>query len=72
MKWRWCLALFAISFFSGWLFFAVIYYIIMHVHEDFLHLEDATWTPCIQNTKSFISVFMFSLETQHTIGYGSR
>jgi potassium inwardly-rectifying channel subfamily J, other len=30
------------------------------------------WQPCIVNIYSFTSAFIFSLETQHTIGYGVR
>jgi len=29
-------------------------------------------TPCVTEVKSFLSAFLFSLETQHTIGYGHR
>uniref|UniRef100_T1KQ80 Inward rectifier potassium channel C-terminal domain-containing protein n=1 Tax=Tetranychus urticae TaxID=32264 RepID=T1KQ80_TETUR len=28
--------------------------------------------PCVQGVDSFTSAFLFSIETQHTIGYGSR
>lgn len=31
-----------------------------------------TWTPCVQNINGFTSCFLFSVETQHTIGYGVR
>lgn len=31
-----------------------------------------TWTPCVTNVHSFTSCFLFSVETQHTIGYGAR
>lgn len=30
------------------------------------------WTPCVFNIVSFTSCFLFSIETQHTIGYGVR
>jgi potassium inwardly-rectifying channel subfamily J len=30
------------------------------------------WTPCVLEIDGFASCFLFSLETQHTIGYGSR
>ena len=30
------------------------------------------WAPCIFNIYSFTSCFLFSIETQHTIGYGVR
>lgn len=34
--------------------------------------NNATWTPCITSIYSFTSCFLFSVETQHTIGYGGR
>jgi len=30
------------------------------------------WVPCILETDGFAACFLFSLETQHTIGYGTR
>jgi len=30
------------------------------------------WNPCVSNLHGFTSAFLFSLETQTTIGYGSR
>lgn len=36
------------------------------------HLEDETWTPCVNNVNGFISAFLFSIETETTIGYGHR
>ena len=43
-------------------------------HGDFSpeHLDQADWLPCIAETDGFASIFLFSLETQHTIGYGTR
>ncbi|KAJ8897287.1 hypothetical protein PR048_002633 [Dryococelus australis] len=34
--------------------------------------DNAEWTPCVLNVRSFTSAFLFSVETQHSIGYGSR
>ena len=34
------------------------------------HEED--WIPCIAEIDGFAASFLFSLETQHTIGYGTR
>lgn len=33
---------------------------------------DNNWVPCVFNIVSFTSCFLFSIETQHTIGYGVR
>ncbi|KAK4874589.1 hypothetical protein RN001_013949 [Aquatica leii] len=77
-QWRWTLIIFALSFFLSWLGFAVIWWLISLTHGDLEpeHLpkfqDDAGWTPCVSQIDSFTSCFLFSIETQHTIGYGSR
>ncbi|XP_053982079.1 uncharacterized protein LOC128878155 isoform X1 [Hylaeus volcanicus] len=77
-QWRWTLLCFSLSFGLSWLGFAVIWWLIAFTHGDFeerhlppLQVEN-NWTPCIYNIFSFTSCFLFSIETQHTIGYGSR
>ncbi|EAT39257.1 AAEL008928-PA [Aedes aegypti] len=77
-QWRWTLLVFAFSFIGSWLFFAVIWWLIAFTHGDLeeMHLPDhqaeVGWTPCVYNIVSFTSCFLFSIETQHTIGYGVR
>ncbi|XP_046606785.1 uncharacterized protein LOC124298618 isoform X1 [Neodiprion virginianus] len=77
-QWRWTLLCFTLSFLLSWLGFAVIWWLIAFTHGDFdeKHLPgvqvENKWTPCIYNVVSFTSCFLFSIETQHTIGYGSR
>lgn len=39
-------------------------------HGDMDHFEEEGWKPCVVGVASFSSIFLFSLETQHTIGYG--
>lgn len=68
IRWRCCIFIFSMSFFVSWLLFAVVYYVIEIIHGDFAHYQDEKWTPCISNMHSFMSVFLFSVETQHTIG----
>ncbi|XP_042884249.1 G protein-activated inward rectifier potassium channel 3-like isoform X1 [Penaeus japonicus] len=74
VQWRWTLLVFAMSFMMSWLVFAVIWYIIAYTHGDLeeANQSDGGWTPCVVNIYSFTSCFLFSVETQHTIGYGSR
>ena len=37
------------------------------------HEQEANdWQPCVLAIYNFASVFLFSVETQHTIGYGTR
>ncbi|KAK8740765.1 hypothetical protein OTU49_002691, partial [Cherax quadricarinatus] len=78
IQWRWTLLVFAMSFISSWMLFAVVWWLIAYTHGDLeeQHLphkqEESRWTPCVVNVFSFTSCFLFSVETQHTIGYGSR
>ena len=78
IQWRYVHLLFCIAFFGSWLGFALIWYIIFYYHGDLEeeHLpenqENIGWTPCVVNINNFASAFLFSLETQHTIGYGGR
>lgn len=77
-SWIETLFLFSMSFYFTWLMFAVLYYIICYAHGDLeeAHLPanqaNTSWTPCVLEIENFASCFLFSLETQHTIGYGSR
>lgn len=77
-QWRWTLMCFILSFFLSWLGFAVIWWLIAFTHGDFdeEHLPNVQqvnhWTPCVLNIFNFTSCFLFSIETQHTIGYGGR
>lgn len=77
-QWRWTLLVFALSFLLSWLGFAVIWWLISLTHGDLEpnHLPafqgDSGWMPCVSQIDSFTSCFLFSIETQHTIGYGFR
>ncbi len=79
MRWRYVLLVFSMSFILSWLGFAVIWYLILLIRGDFEedHLPDkqedgVKWKPCVWAMWDFASCFLFSIETQHTIGYGSR
>ncbi|CAB0032253.1 unnamed protein product [Trichogramma brassicae] len=73
-QWRWTLLCFALSFLLSWLVFAGLWWLIAFTHGDFeeRHLRDEHWRPCVVELHSFASCFLFSIETQHTIGYGGR
>ena len=65
------------SFMLSWLVFGFIWWLIAFAHGDYLEENKArmannTFTPCILANENFASAFLFSVETQHTIGYGSR
>ena len=62
-KWRYFMLLFTLSFLISWLFFAAVWYLVVHVRRGI---------NCVDNVDSFVSAFLFSLETQVTIGYGGR
>nr|XP_026488322.1 G protein-activated inward rectifier potassium channel 3-like isoform X3 [Vanessa tameamea] len=77
-QWRWTLLVFTLSFILSWLGFALIWWLIAFTHGDLEpdHLppmqESTNWKPCVFNIFDFTSCFLFSIETQHTIGYGAR
>ena len=73
LKWRWSLIIFTMTFVTTWLFFAFIWWIIGLTHGDFdtANLPPGH-SPCVDSVTDFPTAFLFSLETQHTIGYGGR
>ncbi|XP_075231827.1 G protein-activated inward rectifier potassium channel 3-like isoform X1 [Lycorma delicatula] len=74
-QWRWTLLVFALNFLLSWLGFAVIWWLIVYTHGDLEPMAqqpNSSWVPCVNNLKTFTSCFLFSVETQHTIGYGSK
>ncbi|XP_018565441.1 G protein-activated inward rectifier potassium channel 3 isoform X2 [Anoplophora glabripennis] len=77
-QWRWTLTIFALAFLGSWLIFALFWWLIAYSHDDLseehlpTHQADSNWTPCVLNIYGFTSCFLFSIETQHTIGYGVR
>ena len=77
LKWRYTLLMFLTSFMLSWLIFGVIWWLIAYVHGDYLEenmakMEAGEFIPCVLANINFASAFLFSVETQHTIGYGGR
>ncbi|CAM4587711.1 hypothetical protein PO909_031486 [Leuciscus waleckii] len=72
LNWRCSLFVFVMAYAVTWLFFGAIWYLIAYCRGDLDHLEDDAWTPCVNNVNGFISAFLFSIETETTIGYGYR
>ncbi|XP_059813312.1 G protein-activated inward rectifier potassium channel 4 isoform X2 [Hypanus sabinus] len=72
LKWRFNLLIFTLVFTVTWLFFGFIWWLIAYIRGDLDHLGDPTWTPCVDNLNGFVSAFLFSIETETTIGYGHR
>ena len=69
--WTHCILMFAASFYGSWVMFGTVYYVISLLHGDFAE-GVAEKDKCILEVHDFTSCFLFSLETQHTIGYGTR
>ncbi len=69
---RWCytLIIFAGSFICSWVLFAALYTIEPAARGQLR--SNYTGKMCIYNGASFVDMIMFSVETQVTIGYGSR
>lgn len=72
IKWRYNLMASAFGFVFSWILFACIWYGILYVHGDLEHEKDPNWSPCIVNVYSFPAALLFSIETQSTLGFGSR
>ncbi|XP_011875775.1 PREDICTED: G protein-activated inward rectifier potassium channel 3-like isoform X4 [Vollenhovia emeryi] len=73
-QWRWTLLVFSMNFLLSWLGFALIWWLIAYSHGDLepQNYNNETFTPCVVDIRNFASCFLFSVETQHTIGYGAK
>ncbi|XP_068098250.1 ATP-sensitive inward rectifier potassium channel 1-like [Hyperolius riggenbachi] len=73
LKWRYQMAVFVTAFLGSWILFGLLWYTIGYLHKDLQQFTPgANYTPCVQNLDSMTDAFLFSLETQATIGYGYR
>lgn len=72
IKWRWNLLIFILAFTMSWLLFALMWWLICFSHGDFENRDTPDWKPCVEQVHDFTTALLFSIETQHTIGYGSR
>lgn len=62
-KWRWITFVYTIMYCGSWLAFGFFWWLVTYIRGD---------NVCVDNVDSFTSAFLFSLETQTTIGYGGR
>ncbi|XP_076876187.1 ATP-sensitive inward rectifier potassium channel 15 [Brachyhypopomus gauderio] len=72
MKWRYKLTLFVSTFFTTWFIFGVVFYLIGMKNGDIDIVHSSNHTPCVTNVASLMGAYLFSLESQATIGYGFR
>ncbi|XP_020794145.1 ATP-sensitive inward rectifier potassium channel 12-like [Boleophthalmus pectinirostris] len=83
IRWRYLLLIFTTTFLLSWLLFGLVFWGVSLAHGDFdLHLPlkdgdsseqvQQEWRPCILHIQGFVGAFLFSIETQTTIGYGFR
>uniref|UniRef100_A0A8B9QNP3 Potassium inwardly rectifying channel subfamily J member 10 n=1 Tax=Apteryx owenii TaxID=8824 RepID=A0A8B9QNP3_APTOW len=73
MQWRYKLVLFSATFAGTWFAFGVIWYLVAVMHGDLLEFDPpANHTPCVMQVHTLTGAFLFSLESQTTIGYGFR
>lgn len=72
MKWRYKLTLFASTFVLTWFLFGVVFYVIGIGNGDMEPGRSDNYTACVQNVHTLTGAFLFSLESQTTIGYGFR
>lgn len=78
MKWRYVFVICIFIFFFSWIAFAILWWLIALFHRD-LEVDNlpggknaTVWKPCVTELFDFTSCFLFSMENQHTTGFGSR
>ena len=74
MRWRYIVFLFTLTFLTSWLLFAALWLAIAAGHGDMSPAarRDPAWAACVAGVDDFATALLFSIETQHTIGYGER
>ncbi|XP_041842699.1 G protein-activated inward rectifier potassium channel 3-like [Melanotaenia boesemani] len=80
LQYRWFLFVFMMCYITTWFLFAGLYYINASFRGDLEHMQPlgahenhlVHQKPCYLGVDGFISALLFSVETQRTIGYGSR
>ncbi|XP_067624484.1 ATP-sensitive inward rectifier potassium channel 15 [Eurosta solidaginis] len=78
LDWTYTLTIFVGTYFLTWLVFAVLNYMIAYSHGD-LMFDEITGErlgegkePCIKGVYNFVSMIIYSVETQTTIGFGEK
>ena len=66
VRWRYVFIIFSLAFLLSWLIFGTIWWGIFLLRQKYHNVI------CVEKVDSWTSSFLFSLETQTTIGYGGR
>ncbi|NXH46702.1 KCNJ5 protein, partial [Dicaeum eximium] len=72
LKYRWFLFVFMMCYVITWVVFGFIYFLDAWARGDVGHSGDPEWRACIENVDGFVSALLLSVESQRTIGYGTR
>ncbi|XP_003225912.1 ATP-sensitive inward rectifier potassium channel 14 [Anolis carolinensis] len=72
VRWRWMIVIFCLSFVLSWLIFGFLFWLIASLHGDIAPDQPLDAKPCFSEVTGFTAAFLFSLETQTSIGYGFR
>ncbi|CAL1572862.1 unnamed protein product [Knipowitschia caucasica] len=73
IRWRFVLLLFVTSFTGSWFVFSLLWYWIAKTNGDLAgQNRTSEHVTCIDNVNGLTTAFLYSLETQTTIGYGGR
>lgn len=76
-RWRYTLLAFVLGYVVSWLLFALVWYLIAAAHGDLGRgspgppAAPPAATPCVVNINDFTGCFLYSVESQMTIGYGT-
>ncbi|XP_056143287.1 ATP-sensitive inward rectifier potassium channel 12 [Lampris incognitus] len=73
IRWRYMFLVFSLVFVVSWLSFGLAFWTIGLLHGDMDRSSgDDSFVPCVMQVNTFVAAFLFSIETQTTIGYGAR
>ncbi|KAL2095490.1 hypothetical protein ACEWY4_010209 [Coilia grayii] len=73
IRWRFVFCYFAFAFTGSWFIFGLLWYSIAKSNGDLLAQNSTNGhIRCIENVNGLTTAFLYSLETQTTIGYGGR
>lgn len=72
LQYRWFLFVFMMCYITTWFLFAGLYFFSATFRGDLRQERALDHSPCYLGIDDFISALLFSVETQRTIGYGSR